>query len=516
MQAWHVQHIVSQLLARNPDRRIVVAVLGLAVLLLAVAATQRGTEYDEGYTLLLTTGHARPVWPSEPASAAALRATVAGTSDLGAIAGDLRTGDVHPPLYFWTLSLWQRLAGGGTVAARGLSVLFGVGALALVGVIARLGALPPAAAMLLTLGCYGFAYVSHIARGFALAQVLTLGGVAMIVAATGRDKPARARALTLAIGGGALLGAAVLSNYLAAFIGAATLVWLLWRSPRLFAGGVLAFAACLPAALSFFIDQRGSRAGQFPAFDAIAAVARLAQYAAGAVFGALPLYAPGVARPVVAAALAAALAALFMVIVARWRHFGAPATNVLLALAAAAPPLGLLTLGLAFDTTPIELRYLAFATPFVSLLLAGAILSLGRRGPMLLACVVAIQAASIAGLLTRPESAQPQRAAARAAAALAGPDGLVLVAFGHDGVGVTYPFVAESPDATRLLVVPSGADAAWIARRTAPYPRAVVARLGLDTDSRAALAAIESGFAADRCWRVAAEAANLVAFIRFC
>ena len=31
-----------------------------------------------------------------------------------------------------------------------------------------------------------------------------------------------------------------------------------------------------------------------------------------------------------------------------------------------------------FDTTPIELRYLAFATPFIALLLAGALASLPR------------------------------------------------------------------------------------------------------------------------------------------
>jgi hypothetical protein len=108
---------------------------------------------------------------------------------------------------------------------------------------------------------------------------------------------------------------------------------------------------------------------------------------------------------------------------------------------------------------------------------------------------------------------QPQRAAA-AAAALAGPTGLVVISFGHDGV--TYPFVAESPGDTRLLVVPRGADGGWAARQAASYPRAVVARLGLDADSRAGIAAIEAGFAADRCWRPAVELAYVVAFDRIC
>ena len=42
-------------------------------------------------------------------------------------------------------------------------------------------------------------------------------------------------------------------------------------------------------------------------------------------------------------------------------------------MAAAAPPLGLLLLGFVFDNAPIELRYLAFATPFIGLLLAAAL-----------------------------------------------------------------------------------------------------------------------------------------------
>jgi hypothetical protein len=45
-----------------------------------------------------------------------------------------------------------------------------------------------------------------------------------------------------------------------------------------------------------------------------------------------------------------------------------------------APPVGLLLLDVIFNSTPIELRYLAFATPFPGLLLAGALASLPHRG----------------------------------------------------------------------------------------------------------------------------------------
>ncbi len=502
--------IVANLLSHNPGRRTLAAILLLALAILTVAAAVRGTEYDEGYTLLLTAGHPRPAWPSEPATAAGLRQSVAGTAGLGAIARDLRADDVHPPLYFWLLSLWQGVVDRSTFAARGPSILLGVAALALVGGVSRLAFIPPAAAMLFTLGCYGFAYVSHIARGFALAQLLTLCGVAMMVVATRRNR--RLDALV----GGVLCGCAVLTNYLAAFVACSALAWLLWCSPRLFAAGIVGFAALLPASLMFFMAQHGGRPDQFLPFDPIAAGARLALYTAGSVFGALPLYVDGVLRVLVAAVLAGILTGLVALVASRWHRFGTPATNALLGLAAVSPPLGLLALGLVFNSTPIELRYLAFATPFFGLLLAGAVGSLRRWGSVIAAGVLAIQTVSIGGLLTRPESAQPQRAAATAAAALAGPAGLVLIPFGHDGVGVTYPFVAEFPGDTRLLVVPRGANADWAVDRAASYPRAAVARLGLDADSRAEIAAIEAGFAADRCWRPAAQLAYVVAFDRIC
>ncbi len=82
-------------------------------------------------------------------------------------------------------------------------------------------------------------------------------------------------------------------------------------------------------------------------------------------------------------------------------------------MAAAAPPLGLLLLGLVFNSMPIELRYLAFATPFIGLLLAGAFATLPRRaGHTLCGFVLAIQILSLVGLMTRQETMQPARATA--------------------------------------------------------------------------------------------------------
>jgi hypothetical protein len=372
---------------------------------------------------------ARPAWPGAPFPAGEVRALQAGHAGLAAIAHDLRTGDVHPPLYFWSVALWRRLVGPGLLAARLFSVLCDLAALAAVAAIARRLAVPPVLAMLLTLGCYGFVYTGAVARGFALAQALTLWGVALLLAAEGR------RSRTLAAG--MLLGAATFANYLAVFVLLTSPAAMRERSrcaaPRVRvprqapcrwgrphpalrtdlsrkAGEV--YAGALPfllADLWFFLAQRSSRTGQFLPFHLLDALPRLARYAAANLFGGLPLYAPASLQPAAAAALASLTLACAGLVAARWRHIAdGPATRLALALAAAAPPIGVLALGLVFNNTPIELRYLAFAVPFAALLLAGALASLPRRPRhAALAVLLSVQTAAIAGLMTRPETMQP-------------------------------------------------------------------------------------------------------------
>src|SRR5579859_8071640 len=184
----------------------IVAVMLLAAVVLAAAGWLRGAEYDEQYTLFLTGGTVRPAWPTGVITAGDVLALQDGRTSLAAIAQGLRASDVHPPLYFWLIAIWRWLVGDGLFAARMFSVVCGVAAVGLVGVIARQAAVPAIAAMLLTLGCYGFAFSDTVARGFALAQVLNLAGIALLL-------PGRRRRCA-ALCGGLLLGAASFTNYL--------------------------------------------------------------------------------------------------------------------------------------------------------------------------------------------------------------------------------------------------------------------------------------------------------------
>jgi uncharacterized membrane protein len=482
----------------------VLAALLAAGLLLTAVAWLRGAEYDEQYTLFLTGRVARPIWPAGAITAGEISQLQAGHAGFIAIARDLRHTDVHPPLYFWAVSAWRGLTGDSLFATRLASVLFSIVTLGLVAAIARSSGIPAASAVLLTVGCYGFAYTGAIARGFALAQMLTVAGVALLVGAE--------RRAGRMLAAGTLFGAATFTNYLAAFVACAALLWLALpgrtRSAKLLLPGLAGFAVWLPADLWFFLAQRQSRLGQFTPFEPMSALALLGRYAAANVFGGLPLYVDGIARASVTAASALLLVGIIALVIRRWRHIGTPEMRLPLAMAAVAPPAGLLLLGAAFDNTPIELRYLAFTTPFIGLLLAGALPRGIRYG------VLVIQAIALLGLMTRPETMQPARATAIAAASLVG-DGVVLLPYGNDGVGIVGAFAVEAPPAMRLLVIGHDASPAEIRAGVSRHPRVVLALLGQDATSRATLPVMRRAFD-DPCWRAAGDGFNVLAYDRVC
>lgn len=508
------------------------AVLLLAAAVLAGAAALRSAEYDEQYTLFLTGGVARPAWPQTPFAAGSVVAMQSGQAGLLAIARDLRRTDVHPPLYFWAVAVWRRAVGGGVLAARMFSVLCSLAALLAVGAMARSAGIPPALAMLFTLGCYGFAYTGSIARGFALAQVLNVAGVALLM---------RRRH----IASGFALGAAAAANYLAVFVALASLArgaagaelrstggkgsgilrpaaaprvlrtsrWSAARRRTASPAGLLP-GLCLFVSLDlcFFLAQHNARTGQFPPFHLPDSLQRLARYLAADFSGGLPRYASGPLQPLLETGLSLGLCACVMLVLVRWRHIPmAP----LLAAAAAATPLGLLVLGAVYRTTPIELRYLAFTIPFAATLLAGAVASLPRRPRhVAIAMVLAVQAAAMAGLLTRPETMQPARATAAAAASLAG-DGIVLLPGGNDGVGIVGAFASESPPNLRLLVVRPDETPQQILARIGPVRRVVLALLAQDAASRATVPLLQATFGTP-CWQRLGRGFNVLALGRIC
>ena len=465
--------------------------LGAAIL--TAGAWLRGAEYDEQYTLLLTAGVPRPVWPETVFPAGLVAAVQSGHATMAGIVRDLRATDVHPPLYFCAVSWWREVFGSGLFAARMLSVGCGVVSLGLVGLIARRCSIAPVMPMLMTLGSYGFAYTNVVARDFAPAQMLTLGGVALLL---GR-RPLLA---------GLSLGAACCCNYLAVFVAGAVIVAAgAWPA-------VLAAAPFLALDGWFFAAQHASRQGQFPPFAIWPSLVRLGEYQTAALFGGLPLYVGGSGRVAVAAMLGLLVAGIALH-VARGRPLGAGRDVRMVLAASVAPPVGLLLLGAVFDNTPIELRYLSFGLPFIALMIAWAS-SYGRRRARnrvraLVALVLMTEFAGITGLLFSPRTMQPARAAA-AEAAKPGHGEVVLLPRGNDGVGIVGAFGIEAPPALPLLLIRPGDP---IAARVAKYRRVALAALAQDSDSVAAIAGARAALA-QAGWRLVADRSNLEVYER--
>jgi hypothetical protein len=469
----------------------IAAALAVALLILTLAARLRPPEYDEAYSIFLTAGDARPAWPQGIFHPADVRKFYQGAPGPIKIAQDLRTGDVHPPLYFWTLEYWRRLTGPSWFAARMLSVLFSMAALAALAWLSMLAKIPVPNTLLIASLSYGFVYTGIVARGFALAQLLNILGMALTL------KGDATRKWGLAFAGGLAFGAAGFTNYLAIFIGLATVFWLSTGRAKAntAAPAAIGLALFLPPIGYFYIAQHNSRIGQFVAFSPLHASFLLAKDSAAALFGGLPLYA-GRAGTLVAAALALIIAICAGFIVKNWQP-----KLALFAIAAVATPAGLLALGLIFNNTPIEIRYLAFSLPPIALLLAQ---TLPRR---LLTIVLCIEACGIAGLIFAPATMQPQGIAARQLRAFVTPSSLVLLPFGNDGVGIPGPFIAAAPADLRLELI-----------RPGPLPdltaenHVILVTLHIDAASKQETATTLAKFNADPCWHRKSATNYLIVF----
>jgi hypothetical protein len=465
------------------------ATILLAAVVLTAVAWLRPPEYDEAYSIFLTAGDARPAWPAGVFHAAQVRGLYAGHAGFAAIAADLRRGDVHPPLYFWALELWRDGFGPGWFTARLLCVLCSLATLAVLARLARLAEIPVIPALLITLLAYGFAYTGTVARGFALAQLLDTIGLTLMLAAAQRRGPVAA----LAGAAGLAFGAASFSNYLAIFTPAAAVFWLLVRRDCI--GAVMLLAAglglFLPLDFYFFAAQHAARPGQFEAFSATHALARLARDSGAALFGGLPLYAGRFGNT-----LAAGLAVFAAVCLLKSR------VNALFALVAAATPIGLFALRLVFNNTPIEIRYCAFGIPALALILATL------PGP-LLAPLIGLEALAIIGLACAPATMQPQARAAGEAARLASPGTVTLVPFGNDGVGIPGPFIAAAPDTMAIQLIRQGAPP-----DLGRAGRVILATIAADDASRAATAQTLAALMASPDWRAGPASALTRVFTR--
>jgi hypothetical protein len=468
--------------------------LMLSFAVLVMIAYFRPPEYDESYSIFLTTAHFHPVWPVGTFTPGQVRGRYLPGSDFRKIVENLRSHDVHPPLYFWCLLVWREVFGAGWFTARLLSVVFAVASLGVVGALAGVVRVPPGRAMLLCLTSYGFAYTGILARNFALADFLMLSGVFLIV----REGAGAGRTWAVTVGAGLCLGAATFTNYLTVFPAVVVLGYFLVKCRGRAVPAVLCFALFLPADIYMLAAQHGSRASQFTAFSWPGAVAVLVRDSAAAWFGGLPVYAGRCAMEVIA--LLVVLAAVAIFYIARNRTGYA----LVLAMLALATPAGLLGLALMFHNTPVEIRYLALSMPYFALLLAGV------PRPIWMALLFT-QSLSIVGLAFSPLTAQPEGRAAREAGAQSTPDTLTLLPYGNDGTGIPGAFIEAAPDGLNIRLIYPGRAVDLVGWR-----RVVLVSVGADAGSREALAETEAVLKGSRCWRETEETPWIRGYVDGC
>jgi hypothetical protein len=445
---------------------------GLLVVLAAVRLPglfSRAIWYDEAITLLETAGNGAPEWPRIPAPASLAKEQFEGAPSLGWITLQLRYGDIHPPLYYWSLSLWRRGLGFSLETARAFSLLLSVSGALLLYLLLRAGRIPFPWIPTIVFGLTTFGvHMGHEARAYAFALLFILAAAlfAFLSVDTGIDD--KRRAAGLAALAGLCCGAALASNYLALFPVMAVLLWHLicaWRQSRWLALLPSLIAAAIGLLLlTLFSNQLGARPHQFAGrlgflqeiwlllwmnladFHTSMIPSKPFQYLVWGILGFLVVF-------------------TLVQVARRWSTMERKEQRVLqlLLLLGLAPSAGIAVLNLLFDRHLSSLRYMAFALPGLAVAVSYGITSLmssrRRFGVGLLVVLLVLQVSGVNwGLEQTP--GQPDttmRSLARAVEASPAPSRLAVVGAGY-GRGHPGTVIYELDPETEVVVVYGDSD----------------------------------------------------------
>jgi len=209
--------------------------------------------FDEGLTLLITSGHGTLEWRLGLAQ-------FKPTTNLTRILSQLYTYDVHPPLYFWTLAIWRSCFGASLEIARMLSAIFIMGALILMYRFALQTPFrwPVVPVVIYACSAAGVRY-AYNARPYAMASFLVVLTLCLV------QRKSKWAGITAAL--------CVATHYFAGLCVASVIavacllaMKLQRRWALLTSGSFVAF--CLPTGV-LVLKHVGARPGQFPQFGSL-------------------------------------------------------------------------------------------------------------------------------------------------------------------------------------------------------------------------------------------------------
>ena len=480
------------ILGLSSPAAVIAGLIALATGIAVCAALSRSFELDEGYTYLILNGRPRIAWPAGVFARPQIAHWFAGTSSVAQISADLKTYDVHPPLWFYLEELSRRAVGPGLLPARLLSVALMAGCLVLVARLARACRAPVALTVAINALAYAVLYTGATVRMYPLANLLLLAGTLALLRAlapNGARRPMLFAALAgLAFGLGTATHLFVVFPALALGLVAAGV----WLARRRYAEVLVAALAALPAILwaaSYYLVQQ-THDWQFVPFGVGSMLGQIAQRYAAALFGGTPLYVPRALQlPVTALLGGLLLAALGAAALGLPRLVRDVPGRIVLA-GTLAMPAALFTVGAAVGKETVELRYLIYGLPFLAMFLARGWREQGvmpRAAGALLA--VAFLAAQLAGAVAMPFAHMTQQAARPAIAQIAllwQPGSLLLLPQAADTSGMTLDYAYEAPPDWPMLLITADQDPAALLRAVEGRPRLFVILLA-DAAGTAAL-----------------------------
>ncbi len=372
-------------LAGHRELALLLALLAVAAVVRLPGVLSRSIWYDETISLLTSAGHAEPPWPESPRPAAEAQELFAGRVSPRRLVEDVRRYAVHPPGYYWALSIWRNHAGFSLESSRAFSLICSLGAVLTLYLLLRAAKVEGALFMTLVYALStGAVHSGHEARAYALAGWLILTAAWLGYRAGELARRSRIRAAACALAVALAGGLAFHVNYLTLFPVAAVVGWLaicLWRDSRTLALATpvitLAIGALGRTTLLEQLDQRPKQLSGFVGFpsELLNLLTMNVQ-----VLG-IPL--PGGGWQIstaVALGLFVALLGLTLVqIYRRWPEVNRRLWLLVVALATV-PSAGMMLLDMAFDKHLHASRYVNLAGPALAVLVSyGLVTIVGSR-----------------------------------------------------------------------------------------------------------------------------------------